>query len=124
MKRLAAIVVLVVAGCSGGGTAVSAASVELYEPVIAPSADTFAAGEIALTLDNTGEFAHTFVVTTDMGRVVTATDLIPSGETVDLVVDLAPGTYQFTCRIVAELPDGSLLDHYEAGMNTTVTVTG
>lgn len=125
MRRvLAASVILIAAGCTGGGAAVTSASVELYEPVIAPSADTFSAGEVSLAVTNTGRFAHTLVVTTDSGRVITATDLIQSGESVDLVVDLAPGTYQFTCRIVAQMDDGSLLDHYEAGMNTMVTVTG
>jgi uncharacterized cupredoxin-like copper-binding protein len=120
--RLLTVAVLFAAGCNGGAAAVSAASVELYEPVIAPSAHTFAAGKVALAVTNTGQFAHTLVVTAESGRVVTATDLIERGESVDLLVDLAPGTYQFTCRIVAQLPDGSLLDHYEAGMNTTVTV--
>lgn len=121
---LTALALLVVSGCTGGGAAVSAASVELYEPVIETSEDTFAAGEISLALTNTGRFPHTLVVTTDSGHVVTATDLIASGESIDLVVDLEPGTYHFTCRIVAQLDDGSLLDHYEAGMSTSVTVAG
>lgn len=121
--RLALLALLVAAGC-GSRLPVSSASVELYEVGITPSSDTFAAGEVSLAVTNTGEFGHTLVVTTQMGEVIAATDVVPGGESAELAVDLAPGTYEFTCRIVSQLDDGTLLDHYQAGMHTTVTVRG
>ena len=39
-------------------------------------------------------------------------------------LDLTPGKYQITCRIVTQIEDGSLIDHYDAGMNQTVEVSG
>jgi len=45
-----------------------------------------------------------------------------SQDAVGLGVDLEPGEYRFTCRIVSQLEDGTLLDHYEFGMETTVEV--
>jgi small subunit ribosomal protein S19 len=70
-----------------------------------------------------GEFSLTRV-TDSSGGVVAATPLVQPGETAALEVDLAPGRYSFTCRIVAEDPDGNIVDHYEAGMNTLVDVGG
>lgn len=77
-----------------------------------------------LTVENTGDFPHTLVVTRPGGGVVTATDVVPPGETVTVDLELGPGAYQFTCRIVAQGADGGLIDHYERGMHTTVSVGG
>ncbi|HWB89926.1 MAG TPA: hypothetical protein VG872_12070 [Acidimicrobiia bacterium] len=82
------------------------------------------AGPATLTVNNAGEFSHTLVVTNSADDVIAATPLIPGGTSVELDVDLAPGNYWFTCRIVAQDDEGNLSDHYLKGMATTVEVTG
>lgn len=82
------------------------------------------AGQDALAVANHGMYPHTLVVTDGSGGVVAATSLVQPGETASLDVDLAPGEYSFTCRIVTEAPDGNIVDHYEAGMNLLVEVAG
>ncbi|HEU4894822.1 MAG TPA: hypothetical protein VFT85_03200 [Acidimicrobiia bacterium] len=81
-------------------------------------------GAGTITVDNAGEFPHTLVITDESGTVVAATSLIAPGETTSLAIDLDPGTYSVTCRIVAQTPDGDIVDHFEAGMHTTVEVAG
>lgn len=85
---------------------------------------TMRADADSLTVANGGEFPHTLVITDANGGVATATGLIAPGDVVDLDIELAPGTYQFTCRIVAQRPDGTIVDHFEEGMNQIVTVSG
>lgn len=85
---------------------------------------TLPAGSGRIEIDNVGEFTHTLVVTDANGEVAAATGLIPSGDTTYLDIDLEPGTYSFTCRIVAQDGEGNLIDHYEAGMNAAVEVAG
>lgn len=98
-------------------------AVQLAEfSVTAPK--TLPAGSGRIEIDNVGEFTHTLVVTDANGEVAAATGLIPSGETAYLDIDLEPGTYSFTCRIVAQDGEGNLIDHYEAGMNAAVEVAG
>lgn len=72
---------------------------------------------------NTGELPHTLVVTSNDGTVIAATDLVQPGETMELAVDLHPGMFQVSCRIVAQNDEGQLLDHYELGMRHTVDIT-
>ena len=83
-----------------------------------------AAGVSTINAVNAGEFPHTLVVTTDQGVVVAATDLIDAGGSAALNVDIAPGSYQVTCRIVAQTENGDLVDHYEAGMHQLIDVKG
>ena len=80
------------------------------------------AGTPSLTVENAGEWGHTLIVTTDAGEVVGATGLIDAGATATLDLDLAAGTYTFSCRIVAEDDEGNLSDHFEQGMYRTVVV--
>ena len=86
--------------------------------------DRLDTGSSSLSVSNSGEFPHTLVVTDSAGEVVAATSLVQPGETVELPVDLAPGRYSFTCRIVAQDGEGNLIDHFEAGMAATVEVSG
>lgn len=81
-------------------------------------------GNGSVVVANSGAFAHTLVVTDSESRVVTATSLLQPGESVDLDLDLEPGKYSFTCRIVVQTPDGDLVDHFERGMATSVEVMG
>lgn len=126
MKRMSLVATIVVLSLTISGCVRSASdegSFELAEFSVSGSSH-LEAGRSNLTANNSGEFAHTLVVTTDEGVVVAATDLIQPGESAQLSVDLTPGNYQITCRIVTQIEDGSLIDHYEAGMNQMVEVIG
>ena len=113
---------LLLALCACAGSTASD-SFELSEfSVLGP--DHLDAGENAIAVTNNGLYTHTLVVTDSSGKVVGATSLVQPGETASLDVELAPGQYSFTCRIVAENSDGNLVDHYEAGMNALVQVGG
>lgn len=119
-RRLLAVVLLALCACAGS---TASDSFELSEfSVLGP--DHLDAGENAIAVTNNGLYTHTLVVTDSSGKVVGATSLVQPGETASLDVELAPGQYSFTCRIVAENSDGNLVDHYEAGMNALVQVGG
>lgn len=120
MRRHLLFLVLLLAGCSAGSSASS--HYELGEFFVSgPSLLSEETGTI--TMENAGEFPHTLVVTGDNGVVIAASDLVMPGQTSTLDLALDPGIYQFTCRIVGQGPDGELVDHYERGMHTTVTVS-
>jgi hypothetical protein len=120
MRRLGALALLVVAGCSvetGGND-----HFVLSEWAIEGPSRMVAADAMALTIENQGEFRHTLLVTSETGEVVGATGVVDSGDVVSLAVDLDAGTYSFSCRIVTEDDEGNLSDHYERGMFHTVVV--
>lgn len=123
MRRIALLVVaLALVGACASAAPVGDAAYQLEEfSILGP--EMLESGPGAVQATNTGEYAHTLVVTTEMGEVIAATDLVQPGETVSLDLELEPGTYRFTCRIVAEV-DGVLVDHYEAGMNRVIEVVG
>jgi len=80
------------------------------------------AGVSTISVSNSGEFPHTLVIAEENGRVVAATEMIQPGETAAIDIDLAPGSYQFSCRIVGQRQDGSIVDHFEEGMVQRVSV--
>lgn len=120
--RVALIVALIVSlvGCSG---IADGSGFELTEFAI-DGAATLGVGRNTIEVRNTGEFPHTLVVTDSDGTVVQATTLIQPDESVEVDLDLDPGRYSFTCRIVTQTEDGRVVDHYEEGMATMVTVEG
>ena len=125
MTKTSLIVALVVglltaAGCSSSSTG---SGYDLFEFAI-DGPTQLEQGSHSIAVSNSGEFPHTLVVTDASGAVVAATDLVQSGESAQLSVDLDAGRFSFTCRIVAQTPDGDIVDHFEAGMSTTVTVGG
>ncbi len=120
MRRLA-LLLLALAACQT--VAASSTDVELYEFGIDPGVTTLQAGTVVLTVTNGGEYPHTLVVTDSGGHVVSAGDVVAPGETTSLSVDMGPGDYSFTCRIVAQDDDGNVIDHFEEGMSTGVTVS-
>jgi uncharacterized cupredoxin-like copper-binding protein len=120
---VATVVLILIAACSTQ-TASGAADYVLRESAIDGPSSLTGSTETTLQVSNTGEYSHTLIVTDENGDVMGATGLVGSGEETTLEVDLAPGTYVFSCRIVAEDDEGNLRDHYEAGMHRTVTVTG
>jgi uncharacterized cupredoxin-like copper-binding protein len=123
MRRfwLTAVVLVAIAGCSANGT--ESSSYQLTEFSI-DGPGRLEDGIEAVAVSNRGEFPHTLVVTDETGTVVSATPLIQPGESTSLNLDLDPGTYSVTCRIVAQAPDGDIVDHFEAGMHTTLDVVG
>lgn len=118
---LATAIAMLVIACSSPAS--QATSYDLTEFEINGPTDP-PAGASSLTVSNSGEFPHTLVVADESGTVIAATDLVQPGETVQLDVQLSEGTFQFTCRIVAQRPDGELVDHFEEGMVETVVVGG
>lgn len=118
---LPVLALLALTGCAVQGG--EHATYELVEFSIG-GPDRVAAGSEAVTVDNGGEFPHTLVVTDDTGTVVAATSLIQPGESTTLALDLDPGLYSVTCRIVAQTPDGDIVDHFEAGMHANLRVGG
>lgn len=110
---------LVVGACSDAAS--SDVGVSLYEWGIDVTSTQLEAGVVTVTMENTGEFPHTLIVTAADGRVVAASDLLQPGASAELPVAMEPGVYEFTCRIVVEGAD-SLVDHYERGMVSEVTV--
>ncbi len=120
MRRLVVVGALLLGISCSPGTA-GEARYELGEFFIS-GPNTLPEQARTLTVENTGEFPHTLVVTRPGGGVVAASAVLSPGQTVTLDLELGPGPYQFTCRIVAQDPDGGLIDHFERGMHTTVSV--
>jgi hypothetical protein len=98
------------------------ALIALDEYSIEISDSTIAAGPVPIEIKNLGEFAHTLIVTRADGSAVTATETLAPGESTSLVLDLEPGGYQVSCRIVVQIPNGTIVDHYEEGMLAALEV--
>lgn len=111
--------VLAIAGCSGSA---SSGEFALSEYAIDVPSVSLEGGSVPLQIVNAGDFSHTMVITGEDGRAIAATETIAAGDSAELVVDLQPGTYQVSCRIVVQLPDGTIVDHYQAGMVARFTV--
>lgn len=122
MRRLVALALLTLAGCAA--QAGSGNHYELSEWAIEGPGRLGVAEAVNLTIENRGDFRHTLLVTSESGDVVAATGVIDSGEHASLALDLAAGTYSFSCRIVTQDAEGNLSDHYQRGMYQTVVVGG
>lgn len=120
MRKLL-VMALVLAAC-GSPAAASTPFVNLAEGQLTATG-LFEAGTTTIDIENSGEFGHTLVISDSDGVVVGATMVIGSGERSTLTVDLPEGTYEFTCRIVSQREDGSIVDHYQEGMVDEVEVT-
>jgi plastocyanin len=118
MKRLFIVGLLILTSCTSNPE--PGAELTLSEFSIRSTASSIQAGTTSFVVENAGEFGHTVVVSDADGNVIGASDLIQSGESVTLDVELLPGRYEFTCRIVFQGEDGGLIDHYERGMHTTI----
>jgi hypothetical protein len=106
-----------------GVQGVANTEVEIGEFWISPGDGVLRAGTVELLVENYGEFSHTLVVSDASGTVIGVTDLIGSEATTVLTVDLLPGSYTFTCRIVKGLDDGTFVDHFQEGMTASVNVS-
>jgi hypothetical protein len=118
MRRLSACLLLVVVACHGG-TPSEGFVLDEWE-VSGP--ERLSATSTGITVENSGQWSHTLVVTTEQGQVLAASGLIESGTRTVLDVPLDPGAYLFTCRIVAQDDEGELSDHYQRGMSQRVIV--
>jgi uncharacterized cupredoxin-like copper-binding protein len=122
---------------AGGATTIA---VTLQEWSVLPAQSSAPAGEITFTVTNSGpDDVHEFVVVKtdlDHGALPTAADGsvdetgegmevigeiedIPVGETMDVTVTLAAGSYVLLCNIYTAEEDEA---HYEMGMRTAFTV--
>lgn len=119
MRAVAALLVLTLAACSADA-ATDRLTANLDEWNIELSSETFRPGEVSITVQNAGEFAHTLVVEASDGTVVAATEVIAPGDASDLDLILDGTGYRFTCRIVASGEDGAVVDHFEEGMAAAV----
>lgn len=121
MRKLL-IMSLLLAAC--GPTAASGPpSVDLTEGQLTATG-IFVDGLNEIQIGNSGEFGHTLVISDSTGAVLGATMVIGSGETATLTIELPAGVYEFTCRIVSQREDGSIVDHYQEGMVDLVEISG
>ena len=123
MRCLLAAAILLLTSCAGP-TPTASTSVDLHDGWLESSSTVLEAGSVAIEIENLGELTHTLVITSRDGTVVAATGLVAPGEELDMDLDLAPGAYQFTCRIVAQAENGEIFDHYQLGMSEAITVEG
>lgn len=120
-KSLILVAALAMVSCQDASG--SSAEIDLSEFEIQPSLSSFETGTVALDVVNEGEYGHTLVITDAGGHVLSAGEVIEAGATSTMSIDLVPGDYYFTCRIVAQDDEGNVIDHYEMGMSAAVTVT-
>lgn len=119
MRRVACALVFALTACLPVSSADSSIILTEFEVEVA---NRLGPGPNSLEVVNSGEFNHTLVVSTADGTVLRSTEVLTPGETASLEVDLEPGRYQFSCRVVVQIPDGSIVDHYAEGMAASVTV--
>jgi uncharacterized cupredoxin-like copper-binding protein len=145
MKRIPIVLVgfalLVLAGCSSGGSSVDVA---LSEWVVQPDPTSVDAGEITFNADNQGSENHEMVIVradsvdalpTDADGAVDE-EAIPESDFIGEVEELEPegtgsltetlsaGTYVVFCNITEEESDGTIESHFAEGMHAVITVNG
>jgi hypothetical protein len=121
MRRLVWLMLMLgVVACSA--SPVENSQVDLAEFSVTVDEELLQTGVVDLSIENYGQYPHTLVISTIEGSVLAATDLILAGEQRELQIDLAPGVYMFTCRIVNSDGEGGVIDHYQNGMSATVEV--
>ena len=129
VASLAAILIAVLASCSGSGAGGEVA-VTIKDSSLTVEPATFAAGDIAFGIQNDGPSTHEFVVIRSderPGELPVENGLIPEDQIdlVDEVEDIAPGT---NTTLTVNLAVGSyvlvcnLSGHYEAGVYAGFTV--
>jgi uncharacterized cupredoxin-like copper-binding protein len=117
-------------------------NVTLKEFSVTPDQPSVPAGHVRFHVSNTGEDMHEFlVIRTDLAPDMLPTetngsyledgpgtdlldeiDLVPSGESRDLEIDLTAGNYVLICNMVHVEDNGDVEVHYQLGMRTAFTV--
>jgi hypothetical protein len=118
-----------------------------YSMVVAPV--SVKAGKVSFTIKNAGTMTHEVVLVRApsveaLPRVTVAggeravgdvdeeaipeADLpgeaeVPMGKTATKTIDLTPGTYVMICTIDNVLPDGTVLNHFQRGMDSVITAS-
>jgi plastocyanin len=123
MKRLLIVALLVSGSAACSSTSMVQHDITLDEFSIVARSSTITGGATTIDVHNAGEFGHTVVIADRQGNVVRSTNIIGPGADEAVQIALAPGEYEITCRLVIETESG-LIDHYERGMHTVVTVEG
>lgn len=95
------------AGCAGDDAAMGV-TVATTEMKFAPDTISLPAGDQTFTVVNDGKLRHTFSLN-ELGQEVT----VAPGQTKTMKVDLAPGSYEYVCRV---------LDHEGLGMHGILKV--
>ncbi len=123
MRRLIVSVLLAITACTQVAADSGRFDVTLRDFEIELGADTVTAGVVSFTVVNEGDDYHTLVVESiDHGAVLAAVPALAPGESATLTVELTPGRYFLTCRVVETEEDGVLEDHLDMGMVTVLTV--
>ncbi len=115
-KRLVLGVALVALASCGPSVATGLYQVQMTEFDLTTSNEAVLAGTVDIAVQNDGAMPHTLVIEDESGQVRAATDLIEAGSELLVTVELPPGRYQLTCRIVFRGEDGVLTDHFQEGM--------
>jgi uncharacterized cupredoxin-like copper-binding protein len=108
------------------GPADDTVDVGLMEFVVTPDKASVKAGKIKFVATNTSaSMVHELAVLKkkDDGTFDNAGEIedIEPGEGGEVILDLAPGSYELACLIVPG-EAGSTVDHYQSGMHTSFTV--
>ena len=93
----------VLAGCShtrqaGAGRTVQMSLTEYH---LNPESVDASGGVLAIVIHNSGRLTHNLVVSAN-GQSVAGTKPIPPGQTAELDLNLAPGTYQMSSTILSD----------------------
>lgn len=116
--------------------------VTLQEFSVTPNRSSVPPGHVTFHVSNIGEDMHEFlVIRTDLPPdglptnadgsyledgpgtdLLDEIDLVPSGESRELQIDLSPGKYVLICNMVHMEDNGDVEVHYQLGMHTAFTV--
>lgn len=121
MRHFLVALALLSTGCAPQLAPEEGVSVRLAEFRV-EAAGTFVAGSNLITVSNDGKFGHTLVVADRDGDVVAASPVVGPGDRIEFTLDLSPGIYELSCRMVIQTEEGRLVDHYEEGMIATIEV--
>ena len=132
---------------AAGGLLGTKANVRLQEYSMAVAPTSVKAGKVTFVVKNAGTMEHEMVLVkapdvASLPRVTVATadravgdvdeEAIPAadlpgeasvqpGKTVTKAITLTPGTYVMICNIDTMQPDGTVLNHFQRGMDATIT---
>ena len=132
-----------------GGLLGKKLNVQLQEFSMTVAPGSVKAGDVEFDIKNTGTITHEMVIVRApsidaLPKVETATadraagdvdeEAIPesdkpgeaeveAGRSVTKTIKLTPGTYTMFCNIDTEKSDGTILNHFQSGMYSVITVT-
>jgi plastocyanin len=122
-----AVMALLLAACGDDDGGATSFTVEASEYEFSPNAWAVAAGtDVTITFSNEGTIPHEWAVLTEGTNIESEAEFaeelvefeveaVPAGETATQTFNLPAGTYQVIC---------ALEDHFDAGMEGTLTVSG